>query len=139
VSFLTNEFDATQQAIQTGSFDPVGNNYTTFAGTTLQPPAPISGSNLFASGSGAPANPVTGSQGDPLAPLQGSTLSYSATPQLQGSIASATPSPASGPAAGSLADYFARTIIVILGFIFVAEGLHMLMPSVPSPTSVARV
>jgi hypothetical protein len=40
----------------------------------------------------------------------------------------------SGPSAGSLADYFARAIIVILGFIFVAVGLNMLRPgTVPTP------
>lgn len=37
----------------------------------------------------------------------------------------------SGLVAGSIADYFARGVIIILGFIFVAVGLHMFGLPVP--------
>ncbi|MDE2020007.1 MAG: hypothetical protein KGJ13_06715 [Patescibacteria group bacterium] len=48
--------------------------------------------------------------------------------------ATAQPSPSSGVASGSLADYFFRAVIVILGFIFVAIGLNMFKPGlVPVP------
>lgn len=105
-------------------------------------PQPILGSSgdPLAGGSGNPVLPNLGSSGDPLASLQGSTLSYGATPQQQAtSAATQAVTGSAGPATGSLADYFARTIIVILGFIFVAVGLHMLMPStVPDVRNVVR-
>jgi len=68
--------------------------------------------------------------------IQGSTLSAPAatsTPNTAQAIPLniGTISPTqygSGPQAGSLADYFARAIIIVLGFIFVAIGLNMLRP-----------
>ena len=49
-------------------------------------------------------------------------------------VAGAQAQPASGIASGSLADYFLRAVIVILGFIFVAIGLNMFKPGiVPVP------
>lgn len=48
--------------------------------------------------------------------------------------ATAQPQPASGLSSGSIADYFVRAVIVILGFIFVAIGLNMFKPGlVPVP------
>jgi len=50
-----------------------------------------------------------------------------------------TPNPGQGGSSqaivsGSLADYFARAIIIVLGFIFIAVGLNMLRPgTVPMP------
>ena len=55
--------------------------------------------------------------------------------------ANATPSTptSTGPTQGSLADYFARAIIIILGFIFVAVGLNMLRPgTVPLPRVLGK-
>lgn len=50
--------------------------------------------------------------------------------------ASVTPQPqaSSGVASGTLADYFLRGVIIVLGFIFVAIGLNMFRPgTVPVP------
>lgn len=52
-----------------------------------------------------------------------------ANPTAQASVTPPSSSTA-GPAAGSLADYFARGIIIILGFIFIAVGLDMLKPGI---------
>jgi hypothetical protein len=55
----------------------------------------------------------------------------------QGTQATTAPSlPSNTPTAGSLADYFARGIIVVLGFIFVAVGLNMLRPGTVSVPKV---
>lgn len=53
-----------------------------------------------------------------------------------------TSTPAPAITSGSLSDYFARAIIVILGLIFVAVGLNMLKPGlvpVPTPGRLKRV
>lgn len=42
--------------------------------------------------------------------------------------AGANPVAASGVTSGSLADYFLRGVVIILGFIFVAIGLNMFRP-----------
>jgi hypothetical protein len=53
--------------------------------------------------------------------------------------ATAQPAPASGVTSGSLADYFLRGVIVVLGFIFVAVGLNMFRPGVvPDPRRLVR-
>lgn len=70
--------------------------------------------------------------------ISGSTISTpaaTATPNTAGTTsAAAATTPAAGPANGSLADYFARAIIIVLGFIFIAVGLNMLRPgTVPVP------
>lgn len=53
--------------------------------------------------------------------------------------AGAQPSPAGGVVSGSLADYFMRAVIIILGFIFVAIGLNMFRPGiVPNPTKIVK-
>lgn len=49
-------------------------------------------------------------------------------------VAGSQPAPSSGVATGSIADYFLRTVIIMLGFIFVAIGLNMFRPgTVPVP------
>jgi hypothetical protein len=51
----------------------------------------------------------------------------------------AQPQPTGGITSGSLADYFYRAVIVILGFIFVAIGLNMFRPGiVPNPVNVIK-
>lgn len=120
--------------ISSGTLDPMGaasmglEQYLPGGGATapnLGAPQPIVGSSLGASGSGAVPLSITGT-----------SAGFSTTPAQQASAPSAT---APGPASGSLADYFARTIIVILGFIFVAVGLHLLAPStVPDVRNVVR-
>jgi len=70
--------------------------------------------------------------------ISGSTISTpaaSATPNTAGTTtAPAAITPAAGPSSGSLADYFARAIIIVLGFIFIAVGLNMLRPgTIPTP------
>lgn len=48
--------------------------------------------------------------------------------------AGSQPATSSGVTSGSLADYFFRGVIIILGFIFVAIGLNMFRPGlVPVP------
>jgi hypothetical protein len=51
----------------------------------------------------------------------------------------ATVSGGVGPVTGSIADYFARAVIIILGFIFVAVGLNMFKPGiVPDPRKLVK-
>jgi hypothetical protein len=53
--------------------------------------------------------------------------------------AAATAAPTSATGSGSVADYFARAVIIILGMIFVAIGLHMFAPgAVPDVRNVVR-
>lgn len=122
------------QPVGFGVFDPQGANYNA-SGYGLpaqfsQPFSPSATPNI--SGSTLSPSTVVGS------PLAQTSLpqSFGSTPTQQAS----TPAPAApGPSSGSLADYFARTIIVVLGFIFVAVGLHMLAPgTVPDVRNVAR-
>lgn len=57
-----------------------------------------------------------------------------ANPTAQAAVTPPTNAVSGAPSSGSLADYFARGIIVILGFIFIAMGLNMLRPgTVPMP------
>lgn len=66
-------------------------------------------------------------------------------PNTQGIPSNATPTtpatsaPSGGISSGSVADYFFRAVIVILGFIFVAIGLNMFKPGiVPVPVPGLR-
>jgi hypothetical protein len=55
------------------------------------------------------------------------------------SAAASTATPTSATGTGSVADYFARGVLIILGMIFVAIGLHMFAPGVvPDVRQVAR-
>lgn len=114
-----------------GAAAPFANNSGSFGpiGPPGQSPALVNlpGANL---GSGAPGTP-----------LAGANLSFGQTPQQQqtAAVPAAGSSTAPGLPSGSLADYFARAVIVVLGFIFVAVGLHMLMPgTVPNVAKVVR-
>jgi hypothetical protein len=63
-----------------------------------------------------------------------STIASNPTAQASVNPGTSNPIAANAPSAGSLADYFARGIIIILGFIFIAVGLNMLRPgTVPNP------
>jgi hypothetical protein len=78
-----------------------------------------------------------GSQGNVLATPGASSLPNStiSNPTAQAPV-NAAAAQASAPTLepGSLGDYFARAIIIVLGFIFVAIGLNMLRPgTVPTP------
>ena len=98
-------------------------------------------------GSTLPTNQQFQLQGSTISQgIQGATISAPAstsTPNTTQTTPSSNPANASagtaggGPAGGSLADYFARAIIIVLGFIFVAVGLNMLRPgTVPLPGRV---
>jgi hypothetical protein len=89
-------------------------------------PYVISGAEI---GTGSSGNVVTTGGGSAVPNTAAANPLANATPS--GGTATASPN---APTAGSLADYFARAIIIILGFIFVAIGLNMLRPgTVPLP------
>jgi hypothetical protein len=91
-----------------------GSTPYTIAGATLSPGT--SGNLITSGGQAAPLN------------------TSAAAPTSQASVATPSTVLSSAPSPGSLADYFARGIIVILGFIFIAVGLNMLRPgTVPLP------
>jgi hypothetical protein len=109
--------------------DAAGNIVSTgdFGMPALTPgtgPFPISGSTIGAKPTSVLGFPVPPTAGTP--PASATKIpDITATPGM------------SGVTAGSLADYFARAIIIILGFIFVAIGLNMLRPgTVPMPTKI---
>ena len=93
-------------------------------------PLPTLGSS-FAPSSTSPGNAVTS--------LGGSNAGASAVQSPlnlvpSNAAAGSQPAAASGTASGSLADYFFRGVIIVLGFIFVAIGLNMFRPgTVPVP------
>ena len=95
-------------------------------------PLPTLPSN-FAPSSTSPGNAVTslgGAGADSFTtPTAGTTIVPS------NAAATAQPVAASGGVtSGSLADYFLRGVIIVLGFIFVAIGLNMFRPgTVPVP------
>src|ERR1035437_8283154 len=120
---------------------PLGTSNSMYEATPQGPGTP--GYSLTPGDTGTPGI-TTGLQGSTLGTgISGSTVSApagSGTPNTMvaqafgaltgtGAVADAT---ASG--AGSLADYLARAIIIVLGFIFVAIALNMLRPgTVPMP------
>lgn len=110
---------------QSGTFTLPGANLGTASGGS----SGIYGSTISGGSSGNPLSPIAGSS-------PGLSQTMGATPQQQ----AATPAASGpGPTPGSLADYFARAVIVILGFIFVAIGLNMLRPGlVPDPRGMVR-
>lgn len=107
------------------TFSPTGTMLGNLTSSQGQIPAPeISGSTL---GQGISGTTVT-------TPGAAATPATSATNPAANASATAAANPTSGPVAGSIADYFARAIIIILGFIFIAVGLNMLRPgTVPVP------
>lgn len=62
-----------------------------------------------------------------IAPVTGATTTAN-NPTGAAPAAAATTSPSWAPSVGSLSDWFARAIIVVLGFIFVAVSLNMMRP-----------
>lgn len=124
-----------------GSDGTLQGNLTSNFGQT---PAPNFDSNLpelsalpslpsaFAPSATSAGNVVTSFGGANAASAVAPTSPASAVPS--NAQASAQPAPASGVTSGSIADYFYRAVIVILGFIFVAIGLNMFKPGiVPVP------
>lgn len=93
-------------------------------------------------GSFAPSSTTRGavvtSQGG--ASTGGGVSPAGATALAPGNASPTTPAPtASGVTSGSLADYFLRFVIVVLGFIFVAIGLNMFKPGiVPNPVRAIK-
>lgn len=76
------------------------------------------------------------SAGSSLPNLAGSTVASNPTGQASVNAGTSNPVASNAPSAGSRADYFARGVIIILGFIFIAVGLNMLRPgTVPNPIS----
>lgn len=82
------------------------------------------------SGSGAS---IEGAQPPPIGTIPGNVSQSQPTTKI-------TVNPSSyAPATGTLADYFLRAVVIILGFIFVAIGLNMFKPGmVPDPRNVVH-
>jgi hypothetical protein len=97
-------------------------------------PSATSGGNVVASQGSAGG--YGGTSAAPTLALPGSNGAASnAAPTNAAS--SAQPGAGSSIATGSIADYFARTVIVILGFIFIAVGLNMFRPGlIPNPVKM---
>lgn len=97
-------------------------------------PYTIQGATLGGNSSGGT---VTNSTGASAVPNQVVTNplgnSGTITPQQP-----ATAAASSSVSPGSIADYFARAVIIILGFIFVAEGLRMLGITKTGPVQMVR-
>jgi hypothetical protein len=128
VDFST-QWGSVTDALGNGSFDPVGanNSYAFNAPFNPLPSLPSVGS--FAPSQTTPGAGVITSGGNVgsntnIAPAGATTAAPS------NAAATAQPTTAGGIQSGSLADYFYRVVIVVLGFIFVAVGLHMFAPSV---------
>lgn len=151
VDFST-QWGSVTDALSSGEFDPVGANntyaYTNgFQAPTLTPQQPgLSWNNLqLPSLAGISADSFTGKS-------SGSVMGAGATGNVQpngapsytigqpsNAQAGAQPQQSSGIASGSIADYFLRGVIIVLGFIFVAIGLNMFRPGiVPNPVNVVR-
>src|SRR5216684_5378924 len=120
---LQDEFQATQDAISSGAFDPQGSNYTTFGGTPYSS-GDFWPSNIGSSyGSAASSANIGSTSSRTIGTPQGTNASTTRTPLQVGTI---YPSGyTSDGVGGTVADYFARAVIIVLGFIFVAVGLMM--------------
>lgn len=129
----------TDSLIPKSSGGLTGNSSTTNSGTapadwtalTTLPALP--NPSTFAPSQTSQGNVVTsqGSAGGSAGvdPTHGTTIGMPSNAQ-----AGAQPAPASGITSGSLADYFLRAVVIILGFIFLAIGLNMFKPGlVPVP------
>ena len=99
-----------------GSFDANGNytgiGYGQGVGLPIQP------NGASSSGSSSVLQDIT-----PTSSVSAASPSTGSQPQAAAATANAS-SP-SGGVGGTIADYFARAVIIILGFIFVAVGLGM--------------
>lgn len=130
---LLDRFGAVSDAIGSGTFDPAGSNYTSFNFGTSSGDLPALPTlpSLFA--------PSATSAGNKVVSAGGAGESTGVSPTAATAVTSATaaqPVNASTQEvkSGSIADYFLRAVIIILGFIFVAIGLNMFRPGlVPNP------
>lgn len=126
-------YDATNQS---------GANLDMFAFQGL----PLSSPNSFNGYSGGNAGGQAGAPNAPVLPqginvgpgVIGGGSAGSANPLAQIGNAPVNPSGSAGAGItpGGVADYFARGVIIILGFIFVAVGLNMFRPGIvynPAP------
>lgn len=97
-------------------------------GKTFAPSATTQGPVITSSGGTS-----TGGSVSP----NGSPINAQGTPS--NASAATQPQPGQSIQSGSLADYFLRGVIIVLGFIFVAIGLNMFRPGVvPDPRHVLR-
>lgn len=136
MTFLSDEFGIVSGAIQSGTFDPQGSNFTTFFSNDNPANTTHSQDNLTLLGTG------TNNSGTPTITMgtsgnssnNSSWLPNVTLPSFSDIIGGMTSGASSaGNAATSLfgisgatfQNYFARAIIVILGFIFVAAGLAL--------------
>jgi hypothetical protein len=88
-------------------------------------PATATGPKVVSQGSGAGSGGAV------------STTSQSTAAPSTNAQPTAGASPAAGLTSGSVADYFLRGVIIVLGFIFVAIGLNMFRPGiVPNPARI---
>jgi hypothetical protein len=92
----------------------------------------------FAPSSTSSGPVITSSGGTSGGAFASSTGSASTQPS-NAQAGAVAPASASGVASGSIADYFLRGVIIVLGFIFVAIGLNMFRPGVvPDPRRLVR-
>lgn len=106
------------------TFGPQPANPVPSLGSTFAPSQTSAGNVVTSQGASGSSAPNVGPTGAPI-----NTIGTPSNAQ-----AGAQPTPASGISSGSIADYFIRAVIVILGFIFVAIGLNMFKPGiVPVP------
>ena len=149
---FSTQWHAVTKALSSGEFDPQGANnsyaYTQgFQAPSLTPQGQnLSWNNLqMPSLSGIDASSFTGKSSGSIAGAgaTGNVASNGAPTFALGTPsnaqAGAQPQASSGIASGSIADYFLRFVIIVLGFIFVAVGLNMFRPGiVPNPAKLVR-
>lgn len=145
ITFNENWLD-TSNAINSGAFDPVGANYfSPDLGSTIPQTLPGFGSSFAPSQTSngntvASSGSASGGGGSAGLDLGTFAPAYAAGSPVNNSPTQVTVNKSpSGIVSNSVGDYFLRGIIVILGFIFVAIGLHQLAPSVvPDVRNVVR-
>lgn len=130
--------DTSGNVIDSGSGDALRNP----GGPRLNtPPSALPGiGNLLQPGNAPQQGPIQGStlnlgiQGQTISQPGGTSIPNTSFANPLGLQAAAGNAPPSNSliAPGSLSDYFARAIIVVLGFIFVAVGLNMLRGGTPT-------
>jgi hypothetical protein len=102
-----------------------------FGGQAFNSPTGVSGTSVNYQIAGANLSSGIGDTVISQPGAQSAPSSVAANPTAQAPVNQAAAN-AAQPAvtAGSIGDYFARAIIVVLGFIFIAMGLNMLKPGV---------
>jgi hypothetical protein len=149
VTDFADQWKGISDAVNNGTFDPMGAN-NSYAFTSQQNSIGSDWSTIPNYLSSLPSSfaPSQTSHGAVITSQGGASGSASVAPNgaptnAQGApsnaVAGSQPQPASGVQSGSLADYFLRGVIIVLGFIFVAIGLNMFRPGVvPDPRRVLR-